>query len=243
MKKLLPTFDLSLLTVDNLRKVAKQCNIKGITKMRKAQLIQAISKNPLAETQFTSFTQPLTQPLFRNKRQSHGFTFEQYIINRFNLEKINGYTAEYDATDENGTPVSIKYIKEKGSIEMGDYFRNARKKENFILFIGFWKFINNTRQTTRIYRFEIDQPQWVQMFQFEHALAMKTEMKYITCLRADDDRWKEYCDRYKKLWNARARNCRIRFKKENKTQKRIQCALNQKDFLTMKRNFNYNLIE
>jgi hypothetical protein len=71
-------------------------------------------------------------------RQLHGFEFEDYIITKFGLTKSKSYTSEYDAY-EKGVPVSIKYIKEKGSIDLGDYFRNANKKQDFIMYVGFWK--------------------------------------------------------------------------------------------------------
>ena len=179
-------------------------------------------------------------------RQAHGFDFEHFIIDKFGLIKSKSYTSEYDAFEQVGdqeVPVSIKYIKEKGSIDLGDYFRNANKNCDFIMYVGFWKLEKNIKKTTRIYRFEIDHKKWVSMFQFESSLEMKTELKYITNLRADDDRWSEYCNRYKKMWNSRTRECQLRFKRDHKTQKRIQCGINQKEFFKMKINFNNILVQ
>jgi hypothetical protein len=45
------------------------------------------------------------------------------------------------------------------------------------------------------------------------------------------------------MWNSRARECQLRFKRDHKNQKRIQCGISQKDFFKLKINFNNILIQ
>ena len=52
-----------------------------------------------------------------------------------------------------------------------------------------------------------------------------------------------WCNRYKQMWNSRARECQLRFKRDHKNQKRIQCGISQKDFFKLKINFNNILIQ
>ncbi len=203
----------------------------------------------LSKKHASSISKPVSTPSScspSSARQAHGFDFENYIINKFGLIKSNSYTSEYDAYEKVGEkeiPVSIKYIKENGSIDLGDYFRNANKKCDFIMYVGFWKLEKNVKKTTQIYRFEIDHKKWTLMFQFDYSLEMKTELGFITNLRVDDQRWSAYCNRYKQMWNSRARECQLRFKRDHKNQKRIQCGISQKDFFKLKINFNNILIQ
>jgi hypothetical protein len=172
-------------------------------------------------------------------RQQHGFDFESEIITKFGLTKSTSYTAEYDAFEHDQTPVSVKYIKQNSSIDLGDYFRNADKKCNFILYLGIWKYENNKKKNLIRYKFEIDYLKWNQMFYFEHSLSMKTELKHITNLRSDDANWKSYCSKYQKLWKQEPRKCSLHFKRDHKSQKRIQCGIS---ILNLKRYFRFTII-
>lgn len=172
-------------------------------------------------------------------RQQHGFDFEDEIINNFGLTKSTAYTAEYDAFEKDQTPVSVKYVKQNSSIDLGDYFRNANKKSNFNLYLGIWKYENTNKKTLVKYRFEIDYLKWNDMFYFEHGSSMKTELKYITNLREDDTVWKSYCSKYQNLWKHDARSCSLHFKRDHKSQKRIQCGIS---VLNLKRYFKFTII-
>lgn len=54
----------------------------------------------------------------------------------------------------------------------------------------------------------------------------------ITNERKDDEKWKKQISDFKKQWKNKTSNfIRPRFKRDHKSQKRIQCAINNKDFL------------
>lgn len=72
------------------------------------------------------------------ERQAHGFIYENKKIYEYNLKKYEGYTMPFDAYDNNYN-YQIKTIKKGSSIDLGDYFRNAKKNEDFYLIIGFWE--------------------------------------------------------------------------------------------------------
>ena len=54
----------------------------------------------------------------------------------------------------------------------------------------------------------------------------------ITNKHEDDIKWKEWMKEGKRLWKLKTPNLiRPRFKRDHKTQKRIQCAINYTDFI------------
>ena len=53
----------------------------------------------------------------------------------------------------------------------------------------------------------------------------------ITNDREDDEKWKEMIKTQKIRWQKETKNLiRPRFKRDHKSQKRVQCAINNKDF-------------
>ncbi len=169
-------------------------------------------------------------------RQAHGFVYEQHIIDHFHLLKCKPYTAKFDAyttelstlvSTPPNTPVQIKCIQYKSSIELGDYLRNKRITTDFILIIGFWQY-----QKSRIinqYIFYIDAKIYADNLRFEHDKSMYQELKLITNLKIDDVRWKKFCSFYRSHW-SKSNQISLRFKRDHKTQKRIQCAIPWKSF-------------
>jgi hypothetical protein len=166
-------------------------------------------------------------------RQNHGFLYEEYIIKKYNLIKEKSYIGKYDAykhTKLKNIPVQIKYIAKQSSIDMGDYFRNKNKSDEFILIIGLYTnkddFENAEEYILHIEDFE----KWNNMFEFKYDKELKVEMSLISNLKVDDQNWKNYCNKYKKYWNEIERHIQLRFKRDHKTQKRIQCAINRVNF-------------
>jgi hypothetical protein len=155
------------------------------------------------------------------ERQRHGFLYEALVIQKYGLSKSSKYTSAYDATYEN-IPVQIKCIKHGCAIELGDYKRNKQKQADFILIVGFWK--GDKKNIIREDVLYIDYRLFVDHLRFDGDNAMIEEMKLITNLRIDDGRWGSYVKRYKNLW-PKTNLIDIRFKRDHKKQKRIQCAI------------------
>lgn len=163
--------------------------------------------------------------LYRQERNIHGFIYEEKIIKKYNMIKSSNYLSKFDAY-YNKIPVQIKCIKRNGAVELGSYIRNKNIKENFILIIGFWE-NNKTNITSESFLF-IDYLKYKQNFEFEYDEEMFQEMKLITNLKIDNKRWKIFCNKYKLHWSEE-NMINIRFKRDNKTQKRIQCAIPNKN--------------
>ena len=72
------------------------------------------------------------------ERQKHGFTYQERVIEKFNIKATESYTNEWDGT-LNGVPVSIKTEKFGSDIEMADYFRISSITQDFYLIVGFWE--------------------------------------------------------------------------------------------------------
>lgn len=156
-----------------------------------------------------------------NERQKHGFQYELQTIEKYNLKKAESYTCPYDAY-YNDIPVQIKCIKHGSNIEMGDYLRNKSKNQDFILIIGFW-----SGEKTNIVKEEIlfiDHIMFKKCLQFDYDTQLISDMKPINNSRDNDLAWKLFCNKYKKLW-PKNNLLRLRFKRDHKTQKRIQCAI------------------
>lgn len=165
-------------------------------------------------------------------RQIHGFLYEEKVIKKYNLIKSDSYTSKYDAFTVSGIPVQIKCIKENASIDLGDYCRNITSEYSYYLIIGRW------RQSKKIIISEnihyIDISIFKSKIKQNTALitAMKDEMKNISNSREDDLKWRAFVKKYKKLHDKRAL-LQPRFKRDHKSQKRIQCAINNNYYNTV----------
>lgn len=156
-----------------------------------------------------------------NERQKHGFQYELKTIEKYKLVKAESYTCPYDAYYHD-IPVQIKCIKFGSNIEMGDYIRNKSKDQNFILIIGFW-YGNKTNIIKEEILF-INHESFKEYLRFDYDNELIQEMKLISNSREDDIKWKLFCNKYKKLW-PKSNLLHLRFKRDHKKQKRIQCAI------------------
>lgn len=163
------------------------------------------------------------------ERQFHGFIYQNICIKKYNLIEDKNYTSEWDGYWPNKKPVQIKTIKFGSAIDLGDYFRNKNKKENFTLFLSFWKRIENNIIEEYIFE-NIDKNEWNKLFEYEFDKELKNDLKEITNNYSDDLKWKAIIQKHKSKWNSIKRLIQLRFKRDHKSQKRIQCAINNSDF-------------
>ena len=163
------------------------------------------------------------------ERQNHGFIFEDYIINKYNLIKEIKYTGTYDAYTKDGIPVQIKLEKYNSDIEMADIFRNSQVNSDFILIVGFWSENKNNIIEQRTVYFKKED--YLSFFNQELLKEFESFLKGITNDYSDDIKWKKQITLFKEEWQLKTPNfIRPRFKRDHKKQKRIQCAINNKDF-------------
>lgn len=183
------------------------------------------------------------------ERQIHGFIFEEREIEKRNLTEwkdyvdkypfTNGdgiYTSTWDAIDENkkgvffkGKPVQIKCIKKGGSVDLGDIFRNANKKENFDLIVGFWE--DSKTNIVETYLVEVDYKKWNKLFEWDKYEELHNWITNIVSNdKSYDSKWKEECSFYKNDWGM-DRIIQPRFKRDSKKQRRIQCGITYNKFI------------
>jgi primase-polymerase (primpol)-like protein len=160
--------------------------------------------------------------IHKGAKQIHGFQYEDNICERYNICKSTNYTSKYDGIYEGVTPVQIKCIKLNSSVDLGDYHRNITHSQDFLLIIGFWE--NEKTNIVKEIVLKIDHEKWNRMGYFSEYDAMKEELKSITNLVEDDEKWKSYMQKYRSLYNNDI--IKLRFKRDHKKQKRIQCAIN-----------------
>lgn len=160
------------------------------------------------------------------ERQIAGFEFERLAAEVYGIELSSNYTDKFDGT-LNGISVSIKFEKYGTDIEMAGYFRKANLETDFYLLVGFHK------------NFKIEEVHWLYipandyhaLFSNDCSVFFSKMLKEITNDYQDDEKWHLLVQEAKTMWKENIPNLiRHRFKRDHKAQKRIQCAINNKDF-------------
>ena len=183
------------------------------------------------------------------ERQIHGFIYESNVIEskgytdwKKYIEKYpdtnsdGTYTSTWDAIDElqngvhyYGKPVQIKCIQKKGSVDLGDIFRNANKKENFILEVGFW--VGSKTNIVEEYTINVDYKKWNKLFEWDRYEEIRDWItNKVSNDYSYDNQWEEECKFYKNTWGV-DRVIQPRFKRDHKKQRRIQCGISYKNFI------------
>ncbi len=164
------------------------------------------------------------------ERQEHAFKYEKRIILENNITKSEGYTDKWDAYEE-GKPVSVKNIKKNSSVDFGDFRRQTMLKEDFILYVGFWS--TDKDNIVEEYKILIKYENWIKYFGDTSIVDdMMAEMKLISNDYLDDPKWKQFRKKWGDLYKKDNSNpmVALRFKRDHKKQKRIQCGISSKNF-------------
>ena len=172
------------------------------------------------------------------ERQSHGFIFEENSIKEFDLIKSDNYTSPWDAFTKNGIPVSIKTKKLGCSIEMGDFFRQSRVEQDFILIVGFWE--GNKNNIVERYILKIDADYWNSQFDNELVEQFTHIFDGITNDYSDDNKWKIRIKEANQLWDSTGSIIKVNFKRDHKRQKRVQCSIRKECFQELIDNYSYS---
>ena len=164
------------------------------------------------------------------ERQKHGFKFEEYVKAKFNILPCpeGHYTYKWDGMLD-GHPVSIKTEKVGSDIEMASFIRNAVNIDSFYLIVGFWD--GEKDNIVSIETLFIPGDEWHKLFNQDIVQECQEFLDTITNDISDDDKWKEGRIALTDKWKEQTTNLiRPRFKRAHKTQKRMQCAINNTDF-------------
>jgi hypothetical protein len=160
-------------------------------------------------------------------KQHHGFLYEQNVIDKFKLQKATQYTSPFDA-HRGSFNVQIKCMQHGTSVEFGDYMRNKKKTENFILVVGFWKDAKDNIIQEDI--FNVNADHFRNNLYYPYDKEMFAEMKLITNGYEDDIIWLEFCKRHRLKWREFNNHIDLRFRRDHKRQKRIQCGVSWKRY-------------
>ncbi len=184
-------------------------------------------------------------------RQQHGFDYQNYVIRQLNLKEDGNYIGKNDAyCIEKGNvnyPVLIKFTKKGSPIDLADYRRNKDRTEDFALIVGFWQGIKGNIAEEHILYPPCEWWQSLFLTDPDFDKDMYSFLNNISNDRSDDAFWKEGCKEFKIRWdnywqevrpafeerwgcNCPERLIQPRFKRDHKTQKRIQCAIPNKKF-------------
>jgi len=180
-------------------------------------------------------------------RQEHGFineeiickergylTWKEYEERHPEHGSLTGsYTAPFDAIDLqrpgdkfHGKPIQIKTIKRGCAVDMGDIFRNAAKEGDFELIIEFYDKLGPTKipNIVESHTVQVDCDKWKSLFKFDKYPAWKDWIGSVSNDHAYDQQWKAERDERRQDW-GRERIVQPRFKRDHKTQRRIQCSV------------------
>lgn len=170
--------------------------------------------------------------------QSHGFDNELRIVTEHDLLHMkDDYTAPWDAytKGEDPVPVSIKTKSAFGAVEMGDFFRNGSKTEDFYLITSFWKGAKDNIVSERILYLPKDY--WVSQFPDLYNEEIRDFMAEITNDYSDDAKWKQWCTQLKHKWADTGSLIKLAPKRDHKSQKRMQCVIPYANFLEMAKTY------
>jgi len=208
-------------------------NIKTI-KYDLTILLSDIKNNNLImdDTERKELKSELTKKRHKNKeKQSHGFDYQDIIIEKYEMTESNCYTSHWDSPLFNNLPVSIKCIQQNiGSIDFGDFRRQCDIDDDFLLFIGFWS--GDKNNIVEEYIIKIEKDYWKSLFGNINIISdMMEEMKHISNDYNDDEKWIIFCEKYKNLYKKdKNPKINLRFKRDHKKQKRIQCGITYNNF-------------
>ena len=168
-------------------------------------------------------------------RQQHGFDFEALVFAQPGFVAARP-GAIFDGYHE-GTPVSVKTRVSTNDLCLGDYFRQASVKDRFILVVGSYTLLGNRRVNWDVSMFEIPAGGWSRLLHYSQAAAMAEEMKLITNLKVDDERWLLFLAEHAKRFNSEHTGDPFAFclagKRDHKAQKRMQCRISTRGYRAM----------
>ena len=187
------------------------------------------------------------------ERQYHGIWLEEQLQSIRGWKKYEKYThpfdlfdTQLDLFDQIKQNVQCKCIGKSNSIEMGDLFRNSKKEQDFVLAIILYDKLIEIDKRKKIpskivnyVEVEIDHEKWNEQWVLpKHVLHswqdwIKNKVKND---REYDSQWRIECEQRIQEWDFynKSQNSVVkpRFKRDHKTQRRIQCAVNAKELDT-----------
>ena len=170
------------------------------------------------------------------ERQGHGFAFEDYVEDIYNVDRSHeGYGKKYTDPWDGlyyGYPVSIKHIKKGCAVDLADVFRQASITEDFIMFVDFYE-TPLVSETDDIHILFIPGEKWHSYFAspdiFEERL--RDVLKSVSNDKSDDAKWTKLRVESVKFWKSITTGfITLNGKRDHEKQKRWQCSINNTNF-------------
>ena len=161
------------------------------------------------------------------RRQEHGFTFERKYCAENGLTQLK-QGENFDAVDSFGNYYQIKTVRKGSEISLGSFFRNIAIDRNFYLVVAFWQ--NERSNIVEIHKIHVKAKVWRKLLHVKNFNVQELK-EWIGSVSNDpsyDRQWLDAVNYYKRNWKRE--KIRLRFKRDRKNQKRIQCAINNKLF-------------
>lgn len=168
------------------------------------------------------------------ERQAHGFKNEERVCEKYDLEHFKkNYTHKWDAMTKEKTPmpVSIKTKSLGGSVEMGDFFRNASNTEDFYLHVSFWD--GDKANIVSEHALLVPGKVWSAMFPQDCHDDIRTLLKEASNDHSYDATWKQKCAELQAKWESLGSIIKLAPKRDHKKQKRMQCAIPNSEFMKL----------
>jgi hypothetical protein len=164
------------------------------------------------------------------ERQGHGFDYQRQLCERYNLSSDDNYTGIWDAYRQDGTPCVVKTFKQNSEIPLADIFNNVSRDKDFYLMYGVWKGKKSNIVEEKVILVDVEK--WKELFTWEHFEELKHWIKNVVSNSYDyDTTWKSEVKEWKEKWGEE-RIVQPRFKRDHKTQRRIQSAVSYKNLET-----------
>lgn len=124
---------------------------------------------------------------------------------------------------------------------LGDYARQARVAEEFIMVVGSYRVdARGAKRYVDVDARTVPARAWQDMLCYDGARAMAEELRPITNCRADDERWAAFRLKHSAAFDrqrAPGACVKLAMKRDSKAQKRIQCQMPDAAFHLFKRTF------
>ena len=210
---------------NELLSVCTGLKLSYVKSWNKAKLVHTIHTFLTGSTTPVYFT-PSSPKSSSGGRQEHGKVYERKIIAEFNMTPTVSDTDEWDAY-YGDYPVQIKFSRVKtNAMELADFFKFLTIPDgDFILIHGTYKNSHTHEETSRR-AWVINGAKWKTLFTCSTELqkSIKDGLKSISNSYEDDQRWSEMVAQWKRKWGWN-RVVSLNFKRDHKTQKRLQCNI------------------
>ena len=161
------------------------------------------------------------------ERQGHGFEYQELMCERHNLLSDENYTGMWDAYRPDGVPCVIKTFKRGTELPLSDIFNNVSRDKDFYLMYGVWNGKKSNIIEERVVF--IDITKWRELFDWTHYDELNNWIKnLVSNSYSYDVTWKSEIKEWKERW-GKDRIVQPRFKRDHKTQRRIQSAVAHKN--------------